>query len=665
MATNHFCSCGNAAYVFGFTPGPVKSIACREHIYRLTDKHVAVFEIAAFGFIETMEDGPLYERRKELTNRNLGNLAALEGLCDNELAAAQTRLQASKLSMQTLVERCFQEMEQRTWRLYEEVRKQLAQARASLDRLLTSKACQLSPSVSALCALTTPLFRIALEDCALHISETLMDSFYILPFVGHIKEVGASSEAVQPLLDFARENAEKGKVGLAHEAINYVNVLQPGGRYPNYAEAAVRSQEKSSETLLFLLLSAMTEPEIERIASQEHFLQLGEVEAAVPVQRSTQDLQLSMKCGLSHLRVSAQQVDEAPCLVTISAAGECSPDSGVSLVCVLDYSNAGSDFETVKTVLLELVERLRDSDLLAIVRFSNYAEQICPLTSSKTKLRSLVQNLEKPQSSSLAKAFLLGLNALKQKPRQQKARLLLFSDSQLSAPTVSICQIALQHCRLPVLCWSSAVVQNTELLQGLAGQSGGAFAYLTSAEQASEVCTLALGGACSVLASSLQVNIEVKQGAVPCDLVKMYTESQNSDISIQELRRNEEKNLVFLLRPKYQSLANAVRLPIAQITLRYKDSEGTETEKTETLVLKFVRWEGPGSLRDANVYAHWYCAWGRDCLWQARDLAARGERGQAEGVLGRGLEAIMAGGSREVPMVQAVLKELEEAKVQL
>lgn len=667
MATNHFCSCGNTAYVFGFAPGQIKTTVCRDHIYTLTDKRVSVFDIEAFGFIETVEDGPLYERRKDLINRNLGSLAALESLCEGELAAAQTRLQASKLSVMTVVERCFQEMELRTWQVYEGVRKQLAQARTSLNRLLTSKSFQLSPNVSALCTSTVPLLRIALEDSTLLITQTLLDSFYVLPFVGPIKEVGPSSEIVPPLLDFARQNAENGRLGLAQEVIIYASVLEPAGRYPDYTEAAVRSREQSSEGLLHLLLNALTEQELEGIMQQEHFLQLGlgEAEVAGPVEQSVQDLQLNVKCGLANLRVSAQQVDEAPCVVTISAAGGHPHDSGVSLVCVLDYSSPASDFQTVKSVLLRLVDQLGDSDFLAIVRFSSYAEQVCPLTQSKTKLRSLVQSLEKPQSSNFAKAFLLGLNALKQRPLQQKLRMLLFSDGGHSANNVAICQTALQHCKLPVYCWAGVDARNAELLQGLARQSGGAFTFLTRAEQVSEVCTFAFGSARSVVASNLLVSIEVKPGPVLCELVKVYTEGPNNPITIQELRTNEDKHLVFLLRPNYQHLVNSVRLPIVHITLRYEDNEGTETEKTAILDLKFVRWEGPGSSKDTNVYAHWYCAWGRDCLRQASDLAALGEQGKAETVLRRGVEAIMAGASREVPIVQAVLKELEEAKEQL
>ena len=664
MATNHFCSCGNPAYVFGFTQDQVKTTVCREHIYALIDKRVPTFEIAAYGFIESVEDGPLYERRKKQTCLYMGNLSTLESRSASEHAVMRSRLQASMKSMQVVVERCFREMELLTLQRYEEVKAQLAEARVSVEQLQICKDYELSPSVSALCTAHCPLFRLALGDCTLPVAQTLLGNYFMLPFVRRSKEISVGNEAVQELLSFAAENAENGRIDLAEEAIGFAKELEPSGFYPDYTAAAANYRERASEALLLQLLNAATEQEIAGTTNLEHFLQTnaetGLVEPAIKA--DTQGLQLSVKCGLSQLRVSVQHADEAPCLVSISTAKGQQQDVGVHLVCVLDYHCAASDFEVVRTVLLGLVERLGEQDSMFITRFGMYAEE---LTGNKAELRSLLQCWKKPQLSNLAKSFLLGLKTLRQKSPQQSVRLLLFSDKQPSMFDLDICQAALQHCGLrPVHCWSSADIPGQEQLRGFASRSDGTFAYLSSPEQVSEVCTLVFGGVRSVAARDLQVSIELRSGPVLCDFVKVYSENGSNIIDIQELHWNVEKSLVFTLKPKCRDLNNSVRLPIADVKLRYYDSEGIETEKSITLDLKFVRWEGLGSPRDTNVFAHWYTAWGRDSLIQARTMKAKGQRTEARALLERTLKAIVAGGSKE-PRVQATLKELEQVKAEL
>lgn len=666
MATNHYCSCGNPAYVFGLAKDKVKTTVCREHVCTLIDKRLATFEIAAYGFIESVEDGPLFERRKEQIYQYTSNLSTLESRCAREYADMQSRLKASMKSVQVVVERCFREMELLTLQRYEEVKRQLAEARVSVEQLQTCKDYQLSPSVSALCTADCPLFRLALGDCTLPVAQTLLGNYFVLPFVKRSKEISVGSEAVQALLSFAVENAENGRIDLAEEAIDFAKELEPSEFYPDYTAEATNYREKSSEALLLQLLNAATEQEIAETTNLEHFLQINTENAyARPATNADkEDLQLSVKCGLSQVPVSMQHADEVPCLVSISFAEEQQRDAGVHLVCVLDYHCAASDFEMVKTVLSGLVERLGEQDSMVITRFGMYAEE---LTGSKAALRSIVERLEKPQLSNLVKAFLLGLKTLRQKSSQQSVRLLLFSDQQPSMFDLDICQAALQHCGLrgPVHCWSSAEVPEQEQLRGFASRSDGAFAYLFSPEQVSEVCTLVFGSDGSVAARDLQVSLELKSGPVLCDIVKIYSENGSNTIDIQELHWNVEKSLVFTLKPKCKDLYKSVRLPIANVKLKYYDSEGIETEKSKTLDLKFVRWEGLGSQKDANVFAHWYTAWGRDSLVQARAMAAKGQQTEARAILEKTLEAIVTGGSKEEPMVQTILNELEQAKAEL
>lgn len=80
MAENLFCdeiNCRQAAHAFGFVRG-LKQKTCEEHAQTLMDKEVSLYNIAAFIFMHSPEDAPIYERRREYVHRGISALTALE-----------------------------------------------------------------------------------------------------------------------------------------------------------------------------------------------------------------------------------------------------------------------------------------------------------------------------------------------------------------------------------------------------------------------------------------------------------------------------------------------------------------------------------------------------------------------------------------------------------
>jgi len=68
--------CGDLPQAFGFVNG-TKWRACEVHTLTLIHKQAIVYEIAAFTFIQTPRDGALYEERRNLRPKGLGNVTSM------------------------------------------------------------------------------------------------------------------------------------------------------------------------------------------------------------------------------------------------------------------------------------------------------------------------------------------------------------------------------------------------------------------------------------------------------------------------------------------------------------------------------------------------------------------------------------------------------------
>ena len=149
---NIFCdTCGLSASTFGFTKPGHKYKVCKDHIQDLTDKHLTTFDIAAFNFIDSVQDAGLFEERRELRRKGLGNIAALESEGDGKWAESCQSLETGKAELMGIVETCYREKWQAAHSNYEQAKQALEQRKLNFERLLISKQYQLSAEDAALC----------------------------------------------------------------------------------------------------------------------------------------------------------------------------------------------------------------------------------------------------------------------------------------------------------------------------------------------------------------------------------------------------------------------------------------------------------------------------------------------------------------------------------
>jgi len=186
MAENLFCdqsSCGEPAYAFGFTQGSSDKVkVCRKHVPMLLEKKLTIFDITGYRFIQTRKDVALYEHRRDLMQRGLGNLTILETVCSNDLMVAGNCLVESCAETFAHMLDCYKTMWEQTQQRYLHTKQHLDDLRESLEKWVRDKAFELNPADEALCV-TAPdsLFSIDIRDCRPALSQALFAHFALLP----------------------------------------------------------------------------------------------------------------------------------------------------------------------------------------------------------------------------------------------------------------------------------------------------------------------------------------------------------------------------------------------------------------------------------------------------------------------------------------------------
>ena len=401
----------------------------------------------------------------------------------------------------------------------------------------------------------------------------------------------------------------------------------------------------------------------------------------LPVVESVSDgqepLTLTVKCGLEYVRVSTQQTDEVPCMISIKGKDQ-DPTVrtyGADVMCVIDQSGsmAGGTMDLVKASLIGLLSRLNDRDRMSLVGFHSVATRISPLIrctpEGKTRLQSFIQSMTCTGATSIARGFLMGLEVLKQRREPNKvASLLLFSDGQDNAggnPT-GTCQAGLEQSKLKeirICTFGLGSSLDSRLLETLATQGSGQFQHVTMNGQIPQVFNYALGNIISEVATEVQAVLEVKACKVPCKVTKIYSKEGSDTFLIPVFHANEQKELVFLLKPQVCSLANKSTLLPVEVTLTYKGEKNSEFTASEKLKVVFARWEeSPAPAKNSEVFRHWFRVRGADYLQRARQLAEDRNFREADELLGRGIVALETSGYTEVPLVMAVLEDMRKAK---
>lgn len=97
--SNHFCeqpNCGVTACWFGFTSNSIKTRVCREHLLTLIDKHISPFPIEADQLLESLADATFYQSRKQLAQRGIGTVQAMNMRRQSDMEEAVGKLEEMK-----------------------------------------------------------------------------------------------------------------------------------------------------------------------------------------------------------------------------------------------------------------------------------------------------------------------------------------------------------------------------------------------------------------------------------------------------------------------------------------------------------------------------------------------------------------------------------------
>lgn len=306
---NLFCdqrSCGQLAIVFGFVQS-AKVRACRDHTLSMVDKRVTLFDIAAYDFIQSAQDAPLYEQRRDLMQKGLGTVTALETKCECDLLEAQSHLLASSVAVFEVIMKSFQEQWEHTCDRYKEIMRSLKESRNHLERLVADKHFQLGSSGLGLCESvpSSSLFRLVIGDCRLALVKVLLNHFVLLPIDEKAQfDISKRKAEVAKLKEVATRQAEEGSVDVAEAVINFSKEFDTSASGIDFKFTAAQLKAAIPKQLAALLSTYKRDPEQvaeECKAAANEANKLGEFEAAVTELQEGRTLLQQQALGSSNL----------------------------------------------------------------------------------------------------------------------------------------------------------------------------------------------------------------------------------------------------------------------------------------------------------------------------------------------------------------------------
>ena len=381
-------------------------------------------------------------------------------------------------------------------------------------------------------------------------------------------------------------------------------------------------------------------------------------------------ISLTTTCGSTHVRVSRNKVDEVPCQVSLrSDIGPETRVCGADVVFVIDCSGSMSDSGKLtvgKLAICRLLELMTDWDRCGVVRFGQNAERVCGLirctSTGKAVLKQHIQSISSLDLTDISSGLTLAVDLLSQRRYRNKiTSLVLFSDGGSNCgvnPRTVLSDFQREIGKICVLtCGNEEKPGN---LKSLSEEIGGFYLSVSRAEDINAVFRYLIdNSAGEILAHDLHINLHTLNSAIPCEITKKYSFSdQNSDFYLESLAGNEKKEWIFVLKPAYVQINNPVRSPIVQISLSYRDILGKSHLKTATLEVKFAKW-GVEGIKNIEIYEKWCELEAKKCLLAAKNAIKCGDLDTARVEADKGMNEVK---NREGSEVR---RELEEVRKRL
>jgi Ca-activated chloride channel homolog len=255
----------------------------------------------------------------------------------------------------------------------------------------------------------------------------------------------------------------------------------------------------------------------------------------------------------------------------------------------------------VKKSMTYLVNQLEETDSVAIVKYDTSASLVLPHTSvdDRQMIIDAIETLSTGGSTNVAAGLSLGYEQAKNAYDDEKInRLMLLSDGVANTGTVSVEQIIAEMKSYKEMGISMTAIgvgmgnYNDVLMERLADESDGNYAYVNDFNEAKRIFSQQLTGTLQIAGKDAKVQVEFYTDAVKSYRLIGY---ENRDLADSDFRNDSadagEIGAGFEATALYELELHKETGDIAKVTLRYKDpdtGDAKEITKKATGVMSFV-----------------------------------------------------------------------------
>jgi Ca-activated chloride channel family protein len=281
---------------------------------------------------------------------------------------------------------------------------------------------------------------------------------------------------------------------------------------------------------------------------------------------------------LSSSYLLAGQPGQVSLLMDLKATQSEAKDRGAMAI-VIDRSGsmAGPKMRQAKRAAKALVERLADTDRIALVTYSSDFAIDMPLTQVKgqrARINRIIDDILDGGGTNLAGGLSAGLKALGHADAGLLRRIILMSDGNanqgLTDPN-AIADIATtaRHKGISVSTLGVGVDFNEDLMTAIAQASGGGYYYAKDAQAIAAAFDREMEGLMHVVARQVEVSLELAPGVRIEEVYGYRTEKRGGRtvIPVGEMAASERRRVMVRLHVD-ASAQGAV--PVAQVILAYK-----------------------------------------------------------------------------------------------
>lgn len=214
MAENLLCqeaNCCEPAHSFRFI-GTEKRQICEKHTTTLLSQDILIYDIAAFAFIQTPQDGPVYDARIKQMRQGLDNLDVLETACKRKWEKQEDGRGTSERAQ-----------EKHRLKRYQKLLIAIENTRKCIARLIQEKDSKLNPEDIMFCRLAPkgPLFSLVMRGCPLSVAGKLMMCFLLLGLELHLE----TEEWTVKLQELCAKQEKNGSRNLLTQAVECARLL--------------------------------------------------------------------------------------------------------------------------------------------------------------------------------------------------------------------------------------------------------------------------------------------------------------------------------------------------------------------------------------------------------------------------------------------------------